>query len=217
MDNKIIAVAIFSLILIVVLSGCPQTKECTESDSSVTENGVEFPNYCEDNVLMVYKCGTDGMYTAALDCEYGCENAQCLAEPAEQELCEKVGEGILDYGNSSYSDECLGEATLKEYYCSSSTELASKETQCTAGCFSNPEGPDICSNICSGQTEIDILQPGTTYINSNTPDMSRSETDTCDGDKILVEAYCLDDYTVANKAIECETACVGSEQGAYCE
>ena len=206
--------------------------ECTDTDQSRydynsagrvqgTSYGAAF-DYTDECVvgtndtLREYYCASNGDVSAdAYTCPYGCSGGACLAaSPGSSNQCTDT-DGRYDYNTAGrtygiewgnefdYTDTCVGENLLREYYCASTGEAGADQSTCTYGCREGKCLVGECTDTDQGRYTYNITGRvyGTAY------GVAFNYTDNCVDDNTLREYYCASNGDSSADAYTCQYGC----------
>jgi len=100
---------------------------------------------CEKGIAIEYYCENNEVKISRQTCEYGCEGDACMRRPTRTCSDSDSGKdyytvgtttGYFDEVYGNYTDNCLNDYTLIEYYCSG-TEVAAEQVPCPSQECSN--------------------------------------------------------------------------------
>ena len=164
-------------------------QDCTDSDngenyyvSGITNStlyGVEtsFIDQCTDvNTLEEYSCSITGeINSTAYDCASGCSNGACLNTCNETDQGENYNHKGGIYGMQgdvefNYTDYCITNNTLREYYCASDSTTVQYDYDCLGGC-----GNGACRDECVDSDEGRIYGEAGAVYKLSTAEIFRDE------------------------------------------
>jgi hypothetical protein len=206
---------------------------------TVTYHGTAYADYCQGENLVQYLCLNDTLDSETLECPSGVCNAGvclsdgCVDSDGGQDREEK---GTVTLGSTNYTDLCISNNRVEEYYCSTGTVL-SKILTCSAGytCDDGACTEATCTDTESGSGEYTagtVTKGGIDYtdycINSNeinefycSGNTVASITLTCDSDYecaggICVSTECYDDDGGSDKYTQGTVSYDDTDYTDYC-
>lgn len=187
--------------------------QCTDSDDGkdihkigkVVKGRSEYTDTCYDlNKVNEYFCLGDEVQSVRIDCplKFTCLNGQCV--PITSSVCtddegavDMYKRGTVVYNGISYPDDCIGSATVRDYYCTSGGELAHTFSKCLVGYYCN-NGACIKAQDCYDSDDgLDIHHKG--YVRGGDGQVYQ---DRCYTASSVLEHYCTRD-SVISVAVDC--------------
>ncbi len=176
--------------------------QCTDSDNGknaleagrISKGGTEYNDSCASTAAVFeYYCLDNEVRSERITCPEGsecsagrCASPECMDSDGGQAA---DALGTTARGAERQTDECLDEATVKEYYCSAAGGIASISLACGSGkvCADGACAAAVCSDSDGG---MDIFERGTVREGGGV------YTDYCSGTSSVKEYYCSGDTMV---------------------
>lgn len=169
------------------ISDSEESNTCTDPDgknpykkTTVTDgNGGSFTDFCSlNNQLTEYSCTAQGYVTQeTVNCNSGCSDGMCL-KPAS---CIKTGITAKDQYDNVFTDTCVSNSQVKEYYCEFNL-VKNRTKDCDYGCSNGVCNQRNCSDTDGGKNYG--LKGILTNLNNN-----YQYTDYCSSNN-LIEYFC---------------------------
>ncbi len=173
-----------------IVTPCEDSDEGKDvySKGTTAKGEDEYSDYCLDNSVVEYYCVNNEISSIVTPCAAGyiCIDGACIVSVCEDTESGRTSAvaGTVTKDNTSYTDYCSSSATVFEYYCGDSGEVASTTISCGSGYICS-EGICVrCSDSDGGQN---MYTKGTTTLGDD------SYTDYCSGESQVTEYYCSGD------------------------
>ncbi|NYZ77750.1 hypothetical protein H0O02_05565 [Candidatus Micrarchaeota archaeon] len=175
---------------------------CVDSDNgnliaekgTITKGEATYTDYCVDESVVEYYCANNEINSIISRCPggYACIDGACtFMTCADSESGRDASvAGTVTKDNKSYADYCSDSATVFEYYCGDSGEVASTTIGCSSG-YACSGGICIlgCSDSDGGQDR---------YVKGTASNAIGTSVDGCSDANTVLEYYCSGDMVLLN-------------------
>ena len=208
---------------------CTASTGCIDSDlgqekytkGTISKGTTSYEDYCFDgDTVKEYYCSGGEIYWNYLDClsGYGCSNGRCVYTGLEcddtDDGQDRYEKGTVTGDGDTYTDYCLDDDTVREYYCSGD-EVSYKSLGCPSG-YECSDGKCI-SAICSDSDGNDVyiyghVTKGASTYNDYCLDSTNVREYWCDGNDVESTTYeCPGGYVCSSG--KCVVGCTDTDGG----
>ncbi len=209
---------------------------CSDSDKNNNErgqrttvtdiSGQQYTDYCFNNQLREAQCQTSGfgIYTTiTCPAEQHCSEGMCITNQCEDTDTgdDKNKIGTVSALNGEFTDTCVNDKTVKEFYCG--TDGLGKEGSrlCGDG-FVCREGE--CRSLqCQDSDSLNEDQSTRTIsdqilISGQVSTITENRQDSCVNDDSITEIFCSTNNIITETRVTCPNgfSCISDQGGARC-